>query len=115
MSVLSSPLHEPMMANLPHRGVIDRLLLLWPTAAVATGAILLWIFGMAPNAAITFGLLAGCIVAVIWVMATAPTERLSDGLRAYDAVETPPRDETARPAGYLSSNELLYWIAAYYK
>jgi len=106
---------KPLQAKrIWHSDVIDRLLLVWPVLAVATGAILLWLFGFAPGAAITFGLLAGCVVAVAWTFATVPYARLSDGLKTYeiDSTGTPtPRDRRVQKT-IMMSHETVFWAVS---
>jgi hypothetical protein len=97
--------------------VIDRLLRAWPTIAVAMGAAALSVFGLAVGAAITFGLLAGCAIALAWTLATVPFARIRDGLTTYEidsAGEQPPRG-ARRGATILMSRETLLWITAVHR
>lgn len=96
-----------------HADVIDRLLLLWPVTAIVTG-MLLSVFGLALGAAITFGLLAGCAIALVWTFVTVPYARLRDGLTTYKIARTDgPLPRGARyDAPVLISRETIFWIAS---
>lgn len=97
---------------------IDRLLVLWPFTAVATGAVLLWGFGLPTGGAIAYGLLAGGAVALTWAFATVPFNRLADGLKTYEIAASPaPREyhlDSIRiygeTYGHLTRTQI--WIAA---
>ncbi len=115
MSAATYSSTRPLQAKrVRHGDVIDRLLLLWPMVAVATGAVLLWLFGLAVGAAVTFGLLAGCAVALAWTFATVPYARLRDGLKTYE-VDTTDEQTPRKPrrqTTILMSRETLFWITA---
>ena len=99
-----------------HGDVVDRLLLLWPVVAVATSAALLWLFGLAVGAAIAFGLLAGCAVALAWTFLTLPFARLRDGLTTYmveASDEAGPR--RPNPPVAVSRQDVIYLIAAFHR
>ena len=101
-----------------HGEAIDRLLLLWPVTAIAVGTLLLSLFGLALGAAITFGLLAGCAIAMAWTFITLPYARLRDGLKTYDVAtvnKQRPREPRPRPPILMSQQETVYLIAAFYR
>lgn len=106
---------KPVSEKLPY---IDRLLVLWPFTAVATGAVLLWGFGLPPGGAIAYGLLAGGAVALTWAFATVPFNRLADGLKTYEIAASPaPREyhlDSIRihGAAYGHMTRTQIWIAA---
>ena len=113
-----SSTHPLQAKRIWHGDVIDRLLLLWPITAVATGALLLSLFGLAIGAAITFGLLAGCVVALAWTFITVPYARLRDGLKTYEADTTddqPPREPRPHAPVLLSQVETMYLIASFHR
>ena len=106
---------------------------------MATGAVLLWIFQFAVGAAITFGLLAGCVVALAWTFATPPFARLRDGLTSYEVGKPATqrsheyhltaigigkdaqieliasKEPKPRMPVLMSREETMYWIAAFHR
>ena len=118
MTAAAYSLTRPLQAKrVWHSDAIDRLLLRWPIVALATGATLLWLFGLAVGAAVTFGLLAGCMVAFAWTFVTLPYARLRDGLKTYEVARTgtyAPRQPRPRQPTLIRQEETIYLIARYY-